>query len=200
MKLHVHRHDFDRNGFLTGIEPVLRSHKSMRRSLAVLSLAVPLAGAACSTSPVVRIAEPVGPAPSSPSFLDEGRLVVHTPMSRDPGDLYTEEYPGTSPALRSPYTVYDAEGHTIQTVTNYMTGTAPEVVSLPQGEYLVRAKGPSNQLVDVTVRIDHGKTTEVFLDGSHPPNDMAPGQIVRGPDGKVVGWRATAIGGGPPEK
>src|SRR5438309_5806120 len=81
--------------------------KWMRRSLAVLSVAVPIGGIACTaTSPVVRIAEPVGPAPSSASLSGSGQLTVHTPAPRDRGDTSPDEYPPTSRTGPSPYTIF----------------------------------------------------------------------------------------------
>jgi hypothetical protein len=175
--------------------------KRMSRSLAVLSVAVPILGIACSTtSPVVRIAEPVGPAPSSASVSGAGQLVVHTPASRD-RDTSPDEYPPTSRTGPSQYTIFDTEGHQIQTVNNQSIGAQPEIVNLADGDYLVRAKGRDNQVFEVKVRLERGKTTHVFLDGSRPPAGFGPtDQVVRTSDGMVVGWRAIAIGGGPPEK
>lgn len=201
MNRHAYLDCIDQSGSRAKVDVCPHAPKWLSRSLAVLSVALPLAGLSCTTSPVVRIAEPVGPAPSASSAFDEGRLVVRTPLTRDPGDLYTDEYPGTTPSVRAAYEIFDTNGREIQTVTNYVTGTAPETVSLAHGDYLIRAKGPGNQLVDVPVRIEPGKVTEVFLDGSRRPSDFGPNdQVVRAADGTVVGWRATAIGGGPREK
>ena len=176
--------------------------KWMNRSLAMLSLALRLGGVACSaTSSVVRIAEPVGPAPSSLSVLTSGQLVVHTPFRTEPLDISTEERPSTTPPTRLPYTIFDIEGRKIQTVDNQRVGSEPAIVNLADGDYLVRANGLDNRVFDVKVRIERGKRTALFLDGSRWPSDFAPtDQVVRTSDGTVIGWRATAIGGGPPEK
>ena len=170
------------------------------RSLAILSVVAPLAGlVGCSTSPVVRVAEPVGPAPSSASFFDEGRLVVYTDVGHPHRDTFDEGYVSWEPGTRAPYTIYDRDGRVCQQVWNRGADASPETVTLPKGDYFVRARGLDGRLVDVTVRIERGKTTEVFLDRSWtPPIEGATrDSVVRANDGTAVGWRATAIGGGP---
>jgi hypothetical protein len=167
-----------------------------RLSLQLAALALPLA--ACGTTHVTRIEEPIGPAPHSASFLDEGRLVVHTQMRTDVR-IADEGYASAPQARREPYRIYDLDGRMVRYVTGDTADMPPEAVTLHSGDYVVRAKGLDGQLVEFEARIVPGRTTEVVLDRSWAPplEPHARRAFVRAPDGTIVGWRATAIGGGP---
>jgi hypothetical protein len=166
-----------------------------RRSLQVAWLALPLA--ACGTAQVTHIEEPVGPAPHSASFFDEGRLVVHTETRTD-SRVADEGYATATMTRREPYTIYHLDGRLVRYVSGDATDVPPQAVNLHAGDYLVRAKGLDGKLVEFQARIVPGRTTEVVLDRSWaPPESYARRELVRAPDGTVVGWRATAIGGGP---
>jgi hypothetical protein len=164
-------------------------------ALLTVALALPLAS--CGTTHVTRIDEPIGPAPHARSFFDEGRLVVLTQVSTDER-IADEGYATATMTRREPYTISDLDGRLLRQVYGESTDVAPEAVNLPAGDYLVRAKGLDGQLVELRARIVPGRTTEVVLDRSwSPPAADQRRALVRAPDGTVVGWRATAIGGGP---
>ncbi len=168
-----------------------------RRSLCIFGLALPLSAAACGTAQVTRIEEPIGPAPHSASVLDEGRLVVHTPTRLDEriGD---EGYATATQTMREPYTIYDLDGRVVRYVLSESAETPPEAVNLHAGDYMVRAKGLDGHVVEFQAHIVPGRTTEVTLDRSWSPSGPYTDRaVVRAPDGTVVGWRATAVGGGP---
>lgn len=92
---------------------------------------------------------------------------------------------------RLPYDLLDVNGRLLLTVgrTPY---DAPLRLALRPGEYVVRAKEVRGRAEDVhvRVRIDQGRTTEVFLDGSKPFPGTPPDALVRAPNGEIVGWRA----------
>jgi len=169
-----------------------------RWSLRMATMALTLAAAACGTTHFTRIEEPIGPAPQSASVLDVGRLVVRTDTTTDVR-IVEERYATTPQAMREPYTIYDLNGRVVRDVIGNPADEPPEAVSLRAGDYIVRAKGLDGQLVEFQARIVPGRTTEVTLDRSWapPPGQYRERAVVRAPDGTIVGWRATAIGGGP---
>src|ERR1041385_2212634 len=79
------------------------------RSLGVLSVTLPLFALACTTSPAVRIEEPVGPAPLAHYFLHQGRLVVHTDIIHSDGAAYSAS---AGQPVREPYTIFEPDGRT----------------------------------------------------------------------------------------
>jgi hypothetical protein len=177
-----------------------RQNGKVRKTLSILSMALPLVAiASCGTTQVTRIAEPIGPSPSLPSFLEEGRLVVHTDIRAEERPI-ASGYGSATQSIREPYTIFDPRGHKVRSVPGQAAELRPKPVTLPAGEYLVRAKAGNRQLVDLKAQIVPGRTTEVFLDGSWAPTDSAVrDSVVRASDGTIVGWRATAVGGGPRE-
>ena len=89
------------------------------------------------------------------------------------GDLlvYSATYPQTLEQSEYPahtdYTIATADGHIIERVSN-ATGTfasRPARVTLPAGEYHVRAQCKGGRFVTVRVVIEPNKTTIVDLDG-----------------------------------
>jgi hypothetical protein len=68
----------------------------------------------------------------------------------------------------------------------------PMTVSLPPGEYKVKARATNSGLVDVPVIVKENKTTIVDLDGTILPQHKptGAGQWVRLPDGQVIGMRS----------
>jgi hypothetical protein len=176
---------------------------TLRKPLIAL---VPIfAALACGTTHVTRIAEPIGPAPSSASLYDDGRLVVYTDVRND-ARVVDEGYGASMQPKREPYDVFNQRGDLLQTEAGPGIDSQPQPMTLPAGIYLIRSKMHDVGAIEAQVRILPGRTTEVFLDrswtmagptarGTHLGN-----ALVRGPDGTIIGWRATAIGGGPRER
>jgi hypothetical protein len=113
--------------------------------------------------------------------------------------VYSETYSPTLEQSEYPthtnYTIATVDDHVIEHVTN-ATGTfnsRPARVSLPAGEYHVRAQYNGGRFVTVPVVIEPDKITVVDLDGEALSQGRAVGrEMVRLPDGQVVGWSATS--------
>jgi hypothetical protein len=132
-------------------------------------------------------AEPSAAAPSQPSSRN-GDLTVYS-ATYSP-TLEQSEYPA-----HSDYTISTVDDHVIEHVTN-ATGSfnsRPAGVSLPAGDYHVRAQYNGGRFVTFTVVIEPDKTTVVDLDGEVlSPGRAAAKEMIRLPDGQVVGWSATS--------
>jgi hypothetical protein len=171
------------------------------RLTAILHLAAMLGVVAgCATNQPLILHDAVGPlAPPVTSGNSEGRLIVYSATRVTTADQ--SEYP-----IHTPYTVYGSGGKVVQRVTNTagLYSQAPQAVSLPQGEYHVKALAAGSGYVVMPVIIVAGKTTIVDLDGTALPQDTdasaarsgSAAQWVRLPDGRVVGSRAPCNGGG----
>jgi hypothetical protein len=90
--------------------------------------------------------------------------------------------------------VYDTNGNIVRRVDN-RSGSfyqSPMAVSLPAGEYKVRACATNPGLADVPVIVKENKTTIVDLDGATLPQrkPTGAGQWVRLPNGLVIGMRS----------
>ncbi len=134
---------------------------------------------AMSCAKELRVPETVGPVPETASSM--GRLIVFTEFRRRTAeDNYANDE-------RLPYALFDASGHYLRTVSeNHQT---PETVALAAGEYLVHAKGRHYAHADVRVRIDPGRTTAVFLDGTRPSTQAPSDALVHAANGAIIGWR-----------
>ena len=147
------------------------------------------------TSPPIALA-PVGPAPFAGGFSSNGTggLQVFSCLEEE-NDDQNQGSSGASPSWyqRTDYNIYDATGKLVKHVDN-TTGhyaTSPRLVSLPPGKYTVRALDKDWQSVSVPVVIKPGLTTEVHLGKTwEPPAGAEKNEIVSGPDGHPVGWRA----------
>jgi hypothetical protein len=141
-----------------------------------------------------------GCATSGPAAAEPSAAAPSPPSSRN-GDLtvYSETY---SPTLEqseysahSDYTISTVDDHVIEHVTN-ATGSfnsRPARVSLPAGNYHVRAQYNGGRFVTFTVVIEPDKATVVDLDGEALSQGRAAAkEMVRLPDGQVVGWSATS--------
>jgi hypothetical protein len=141
---------------------------------------------ACATCPPLP---PVGPAPAASASGAPGRgtLVVYSAWSCF--DNYTT-------SDHSGYTIYSGDGHRIRWVPNGIEGDwtvePPTRVSLPAGSYTIKAEGGIYGWILVPVVVKSGQTTPVYLDGErHSIDSLAgPNNLVRLPDGQVVGWAA----------
>jgi hypothetical protein len=117
--------------------------------------------------------------------------------NRGAGDLlvYSATYPQTLEQSEYPahtnYKIASADDKVIEHVSN-ATGTfasVPARVSLPSGEYHVRAQYDGGRFVTVPITIESGKTTVINLDGEALPlGPAATEERVRLPDGRVVGY------------
>lgn len=152
----------------------------------LVALAALISLAACSAGPPLVLHESVGPEPTL-TGSGTGKLVVYsatyTPV------VEQGEYP-----IHTDYTIATVDGHLLERVSNRTGSFAsyPAKVSLPTGEYHVRAQYDGGGFVIVPVVIAAGKTTVVDLDGEALPQgrNTGPGKV-RLPDGHVVGWQAT---------
>ena len=90
------------------------------------------------------------------------------------------------------YTIATPDDKVIQRVANATGSFAsrPARVSLPPGQYHVRAQYARGGFVVVTAVIEPGKTTVLDLNDEPLPEGSHGVKEVRLPDGKVVGWRA----------
>ena len=98
----------------------------------------------------------------------------------------------------SDYRIFSADGKQSKYVHNWV-GTFiedPAVVSLAPGRYIVAARAVASGTVTVPVIIEVGKTTSVHLDGSKlaTGRKTSESDLVRLPDGWIVGWRAEENG------
>jgi hypothetical protein len=158
----------------------------MKKSICVLmgaGMICLLAG--CSTTPVAVAT--IGPNPAGiRTTASKGGLEVYSRLAgRSEGDNPTWYQ-------HSDYYLYNSRGRLIKHVENSVGyyASAPRVMTLPAGDYLVKARSADYLWVKVPVRIEQGRTTRVHLDDNWQlPANMANGELVRMPNGKPVGWR-----------
>ena len=134
--------------------------------------------------------EPNAPATAAPSSSSSrnGELRVYSATYSQ--TLEQSEYPA-----HTNYTIATVDDQVVEHVTN-ATGTfnsRPARVSLPAGEYHVRAQYNGGRFVTFPVVIGPDKTTVVDLDGEALSQGRATAkEMVRLPSGQVVGWSATS--------
>jgi hypothetical protein len=140
----------------------------------------------CSTTRLV--VAPVGPNPNgSPARIGGGQMEVFSAMeAQSEGDNPTW-YQHTD------YYICDMHGnrvrHVYNTVGHY--ATAPRVISLPAGEYLVKAQAKDYAWVEVPAVVKPGQITKVHLDAAWKlPAGIPKSELVSVPEGYPVGWRA----------
>jgi len=136
--------------------------------------------AGCATPRLVKIPEPVGPAPIVVPSRDAGRLVVYTEEDSSGGeDNLSSSY--------KHYKVLDSSGRVLKEVRN---DSGEEVVPLSAGRYFVRAEASGWRVIAIEVQIVVGRTTEIHLDGKWRPEVPDKQELVFGPDGSPVGYRS----------
>ncbi len=147
---------------------------------------------ACAPLETLRIPDAIGPEPVSGipegSMLDEGFLVVYTDTYRVDRGLQDVYHP------HNPYELSDLRGNLLRRVTNHTSeeDESPMQISVLHGNYIVRGLG-LRKMMEVTVRVEGGQTTFVYLDRSWaPPRAAPPEALVRAPDGTPLGWNARA--------
>ena len=143
----------------------------------------------CATGGVYVLPEAVGPAPGARGYGKEGVLQVYsrTTEFNDGGIRYL---PHTS------YRIYSTNGSFVKYVRNHTTSTdqRPETVRLPVGNYSVTALSDVMGVVKVPVTISGAQVTAVYLDSSRIKELQGAdeNQLIRFPNGKIVGWRVQA--------
>lgn len=152
-------------------------------------IALVAAFAGCATHSPIVVNEPVGPdlAPPRVNLSNgQGQLVVYS--AEEVVNAVGSDFP-----THAGYEIDDASGKFIRRVDNrsgsfYQT---PASVSLPPGEYKVKAPATNYGLVTVPVIIKENETTTVDLDSAHfrQHKPTGAGQWVRLPTGEVIGMR-----------
>lgn len=154
------------------------------RSLPALALAlVAVAWSGCVIAPPLVLTTPVGPPPRPAPSGPVGFLEVWTEMEPDdPSDDYPTFHYG-------PYTVLSRDGRVAVAVPSEGT---PKIVTLPVGTYDLRAQTGTYGKIVLPVAVREGETTLVYLDPDKKPDvrNAKEAEIVRLPDGRIVGWRA----------
>ncbi len=136
--------------------------------------------------PPIGAFAPVGPPPSStPIVAPSGQLQVYSALTgRREGDNPTWKQ-------HTDYYVYNGRGRRLERVRNTVGNYAqrPRVITLPAGSYVVKARARNYSWVNVPVVVRDGLTTRVYLDDSwRPPTYARNTQIIRAPDGQLIGW------------
>lgn len=154
-----------------------------------LCLAVIPLLASCVSQPITLA--PVGPRPvAAMQFLPssgQGHLQVFTETDETEVGQDVPFFPHRD------YQIYTAEGKRLKRVWNSQSpeDKTPAVVTLPAGDYLVKADAELYGRVTLPVVIRAGQTTRVILQpGWNPSGEVANADLVRMPDGYPIGWRA----------
>ncbi len=142
--------------------------------------------ASCASQPIALA--PVGPGPyvNGASLNRKGDLQVYTERE----EYYEDDisyFPCTD------YQIYTIDGKHLKRVWNHQNheDEYPATVTLPPGEYVVKARAESYGLVTVPVVVKPDKTTRVILQpGWKPGETVAKSDLVQMPNGYFVGWRA----------
>lgn len=135
-----------------------------------------------------EILRPVGPNPSEwQNPAATGQLEVFSALKwRSEGD---------NPPWRqhTDYYLYNQAGREVKHVNNTVGyyAQAPSVISLPAGNYTVKARAKGALWLKVPVMIKPGEITRVHLDGGWQPLAGTPTtEVVTSPAGYPVGWRS----------
>src|SRR5580692_1325102 len=134
----------------------------MKNILIVLGTVLTSLLLGCASTPVALA--PVGPNPSGPVHMAAtGQLEVFSAVQTErDGNEYD---PNPAWYQHTDYTIYDSTGQRVQHVFNSVGhySQAPNVISLPAGNYLVKARAQGHLQVKVPVMIRSGRTTRVHL-------------------------------------
>jgi hypothetical protein len=117
----------------------------------------------------------------------QGALIVYS--ATRVSEYAQSEYP-----VHTPYAIYTQAKQVVKEVENTAGSfnQDPEQVSLPPGQYRVKALAVGIGEVIVPVVIEEGETTVVDLDGTAARQEQSSKtNWVRLPDGHVVGRRAS---------
>ena len=146
--------------------------------------------AGCATPPAIVVNDPVGPDLAAPRKIvtsGQGQLVVYSAL--EVVDQVSSDFP-----THAAYEIDLPNGKLFKRVDN-RSGSfyqSPAAVSLPPGEYKVKAPVTNHGIVTVPVVIKQNETTTLDLDGGHfrQHKPTGAGQWVRLPSGEVIGMRA----------
>lgn len=165
----------------------------MKTMILVLAGVVALGAGCATTVQTTSIKNPVGAPPGGPALIDSGQthghLVVYSVWDFQQQVDYDQ-------VARAPYEVRDADGALVRRVFNDAGGydRRPVVLDLRSGEYDVTSFVPGIGQTSVSVSIEPGQTTRVYLDGSgkRQLGNLAVDRLVFLPDGGIAGWKANA--------
>jgi len=159
------------------------------RFLTWLIVTALLLSISCAASRNSIVLGPVGPQPLPQDELTTtGYLKVYS-ATEDHQDGDTHYYP------HSEYQIFSMDGKRVKTVRNAISihDEDPALVEVPMGTYTVLAESEHYGTVKVRVIVEPGKLTTVNLES----NELSPrsffttkGDLVRLPNGSIVGWRA----------
>ena len=145
--------------------------------------------ASCASPPIALA--PVGPRPVAGAQLlpssGNGCLQVFTETKEYEYNRDVPFYPHRD------YQIYAADGRYLRRVWNSRSheDETPSLITLPAGNYVVKADAEFYGPVSVPVVIVPNRTTRVILQPGWKPGTAAPNaQFVHMPNGYLVGWRA----------
>ena len=145
----------------------------------------------CASAPVAIA--PVGPNPVGARIVSaEGRLLVYSGLEAESDNENQGGFDNPAWYQHTDYNIYTRDGKLVRHVENSIGHyeQAPRLVSLPTGQYYVKARAADYMWVKVPVTIKRGLITKVHLDDKWmPPTDIASSKVVSLPNGKPVGWR-----------
>jgi len=155
--------------------------------IVVVALAL-LAG--CATPSEIVVKDPVGPdlaPPVKTVSAGQGQLVVYSAL--EVVNAVSSDFP-----THAAYEIYSPDGKKLLKRVDNRSGSfyqSPATVTLPAGEYTVKAPVTNHGLVLVPVVIKENETTTVDLDAEHfrQKKPTGAGQWVRLPTGEVIGMR-----------
>ena len=163
--------------------------------------------AGCASNPRLASLPPVGPEPGSRSGPSrQGALEVYSARPLADQDVnmreyFWDDYLASNEFPRTPahtgYAIYTGDGRFLQAVANASNpdDAQPTRVTLPPGLYQIQAQARGHDPQPVTVRVPvlirPGQTTSVHLEGNwQPPGSFTERDVVRLPNGDIVGWNA----------
>jgi hypothetical protein len=150
----------------------------------------------CASHPVTLAAVGPGPLASGSVTAGTGRLEVFSGLAEESDN---QNQGSKDPVWRqhTDYTLYDAQGKLVEHVDNTVGhyARAPRLVSLPAGNYTVKARASGGQWIEIPVVVESDRTTQVHLDKRWTlPSGTSKTEIVCAPEGYPVGWRAELPG------
>lgn len=165
----------------------------LRLQSLIIATLLTLATACALTSKPAVVVGPVGPGPeanrkgAAPATGD-GFLEVRTAMRTYTSDRQAYQ-------LHTAYGIYTADGTRFKSIQNARSINTPEpqVVPLPPGTYDIQAWADGLILVKVSIVIESRRLTRVNLEAGDTilAEKAKPEQLVRLPDGRIIGWSAT---------
>ena len=146
----------------------------------------------CATTPVVLA--PVGPNPvGRESVASMGELQVFSRVVEQSDDQNQGGDGISDWQQHADYVIYNLHGKRVKHVDNAVGHyeTAPRIVTLPPGRYIVAAEAAEALRVRVPVEIKPGRLSRIHLDDCWKPPDTAwRNELVSMPSCSAVGWRA----------